>query len=54
MNEQINLKNAQLNRLNNKLLEANKIKEEYIGFFFTQDERNMKSLENLNQKLKGT
>lgn len=37
INDQINSKNKQLNRLNNRLLEANKIKEEYIGFFFTQD-----------------
>ncbi|MDT0643462.1 DUF6377 domain-containing protein [Zunongwangia sp. F363] len=37
VNEEINLKNIELNSVNNKLLEANKIKEEYIGFFFTQD-----------------
>lgn len=37
VNEKINLNNLELNRVNHLLLEANKIKEEYIGFFFTQD-----------------
>ena len=37
VNETIYLKNEELNRVNNLLLEANKIKEDYIGFFFTQD-----------------
>ena len=37
VNETINSKNEELNSLNDLLLEANKIKEDYIGFFFTQD-----------------
>lgn len=37
VNEEVQSKNAQLSQLNGKLLEANKIKEEYIGFFFTHD-----------------
>lgn len=37
VNDKINLQNKELNRVNHLLLEANKIKEEYIGFFFTQD-----------------
>ncbi|HSP12505.1 MAG TPA: DUF6377 domain-containing protein [Salegentibacter sp.] len=37
VNEEVESKNQQLNRLNAQLQEANKIKEEYIGFFFTQD-----------------
>ncbi len=37
VNDKINLNNLELNRVNHLLLEANKIKEEYIGFFFTQD-----------------
>ena len=37
VNEEIQNKNLELETLNNKLLEANKIKEEYIGFFFSRD-----------------
>ena len=37
VNEAIKTKNEELNRVNVLLLEANKIKEDYIGFFFTQD-----------------
>lgn len=37
VNDQIYSKNQELNMVYNQLLEANKIKEEYIGFFFTQD-----------------
>ncbi|MFZ0489629.1 MAG: DUF6377 domain-containing protein [Salegentibacter sp.] len=37
VNEEIKNKNLQLNQVNNQLLEANTIKEEYIGFFFTHD-----------------
>ena len=37
VNETINSQNEELNHVNSLLLEANKIKEEYIGFFFTQD-----------------
>lgn len=37
VNDQINIKNNELILVYNKLLEANKIKEECIGFFFTQD-----------------
>lgn len=37
VNEEIKCKNTELNKLNYELSEANKIKEEYIGFFFTQD-----------------
>lgn len=37
VNEEIGSKNLELNRVYHLLLEANKIKEEYIGFFFTQD-----------------
>ncbi|WP_029037074.1 DUF6377 domain-containing protein [Salinimicrobium xinjiangense] len=37
VNERVKSKNIELNRVNHLLLEANKIKEEYIGFFFTQD-----------------
>ncbi|MDT0649918.1 DUF6377 domain-containing protein, partial [Autumnicola edwardsiae] len=37
VNEEVKLKNFQLNKVNYELMEANKIKEEYIGFFFTQD-----------------
>ncbi|MEH6406436.1 MAG: DUF6377 domain-containing protein [Leeuwenhoekiella sp.] len=37
VNETVNLNNKELNRVNDLLLEANKIKEEYIGFFFSQD-----------------
>ena len=37
VNDEIRSKNLELNRVNHLLLEANKIKEEYIGFFFTQD-----------------
>ena len=37
VNDDIQSKNLELNRVNYLLLEANKIKEEYIGFFFIQD-----------------
>ena len=37
VNETIHSQNEELNRVNDLLLEANTIKEEYIGFFFTQD-----------------
>lgn len=37
VNEKMNAANLQLNKVNYALSEANKIKEEYIGFFFTQD-----------------
>ncbi|NJX17453.1 DUF6377 domain-containing protein, partial [Tamlana crocina] len=37
VNARIKNQNDELNRVNDLLLEANKIKEEYIGFFFTQD-----------------
>ena len=37
VNEEIHSKNLELEILNNRLLEANKIKEEYIGFFFSRD-----------------
>lgn len=37
INDEVKLKNKELNNLNVQLLEANRIKEEYIGFFFTQD-----------------
>lgn len=37
VNEKIRSQNLELNRVNHLLLEANKIKEEYIGFFFRQD-----------------
>lgn len=37
VNKKIELQNLELQNVNDQLLEANKIKEEYIGFFFTQD-----------------
>ena len=37
INSQVALKNNQLKELNYDLLEANKIKEEYLGLFFTHD-----------------
>lgn len=37
VNEKIRSQNEELNRVNYLLLEANKIKEEYIGFFFSRD-----------------
>lgn len=37
VNEEIKTKNLQLKQVNDQLLEANTIKEEYIGFFFTHD-----------------
>src|SRR5690606_28854013 len=37
INTEIRDKNQELSRVNDQLLEANLIKEEYIGFFFTQD-----------------
>ncbi len=37
VNREIQAKNLELKNLNDKLLEANKIKEEYIGFFFSRD-----------------
>lgn len=37
VNETVHSQNEELNRVNDLLLEANTIKEEYIGFFFTQD-----------------
>lgn len=37
VNQEIQSKNLELKNLNDKLLEANKIKEEYIGFFFSRD-----------------
>jgi tetratricopeptide (TPR) repeat protein len=37
VNEGIRQKNLEVGKMNHQLLEANKIKEEYIGFFFTQD-----------------
>lgn len=37
VNEKIQKQNVELNQVNDLLLETNKIKEEYIGFFFTQD-----------------
>lgn len=36
VNEQINARNREIERVNIQLFEANKIKEEYLGFFFTQ------------------
>lgn len=36
VNEKINLKNIEIKQVNKLLLEANKIKEEYLGLFFTQ------------------
>lgn len=35
-NEKIKAHNIKISQINNLLLESNKIKEEYIGFFFTQ------------------
>ena len=37
VNEEIREKNQELSRVNDQLVEANLIKEEYIGFFFSQD-----------------
>ncbi len=36
VNEQIKAHNLEINQINNLLLESNKIKEEYLGFFFMQ------------------
>ena len=36
VNDYINARNTEIERINNRLSEANKINEEYIGFFFTQ------------------
>lgn len=36
VNEEINARNSQIESINNRLFEANKINEEYIGFFFTE------------------
>jgi len=36
VNEQIQARNHQIESINNRLFEANKINEEYIGFFFTE------------------
>ncbi len=36
VNEQIKAHNLKIKQINNLLLESNKIKEEYLGFFFTQ------------------
>lgn len=36
VNEKINFKNIEIKQVNKLLLEANKIKEEYLGLFFTQ------------------
>jgi len=36
VNEYIKARNIEIERINNRLSEANKINEEYIGFFFTQ------------------
>lgn len=36
VNKQINAHNVEIEQINNRLFEANKINEEYIGFFFTE------------------
>lgn len=36
VNEEIKARNSQIELINNRLSEANKINEEYIGFFFTE------------------
>lgn len=36
VNDQINARNREIERVNIQLFESNKIKEEYLGFFFTQ------------------
>ncbi|MFH6968829.1 DUF6377 domain-containing protein [Flavobacterium sp. FlaQc-28] len=36
VNEEVNARNKQIESINNRLFEANKINEEYIGFFFTE------------------
>lgn len=51
VNEEIQLKNVELSQVNNKLLEANKIKEEYIGFFFTQDADIFEQFRNFKSKI---
>ena len=36
VNEQVSTRNKEIELINNRLFEANKIKEEYLGFFFTE------------------
>jgi tetratricopeptide (TPR) repeat protein len=36
VNEQVRTRNEEIQQINSQLFEANKIKEEYLGFFFTQ------------------
>lgn len=36
VNEQIKVRNSEIGLINSRLFEANKIKEEYLGFFFTE------------------
>jgi len=36
VNEQVRARNGEIQQINSQLFEANKIKEEYLGFFFTQ------------------
>lgn len=36
VNEQVRARHAEIQQINSQLFEANKIKEEYLGFFFTQ------------------
>jgi hypothetical protein len=36
VNEQVRVRNEEIQQINSRLFEANKIKEEYLGFFFTQ------------------
>lgn len=52
VNEKIKSKNIEIKEANFQLQEANKIKEEYLGLFFTQNELVFEKFSTLNSKIK--
>lgn len=54
VNERIKSQNSELNQVNNLLLEANKIKKEYIGFFFVQNAEVFEKLREFKSKVEAS
>lgn len=52
VNEKIKSKSIEIKEANSQLFEANKIKEEYLGLFFTQNEQVFEKFTSLNTKIK--
>jgi len=52
VNEKIKSKSIEIKEANAQLFEANKIKEEYLGLFFTQNEQVFEKFTSLNTKIK--